>query len=158
LYGYVSNAPLNLVDPYGLFSVEEAVADLPTLPTEFTDFVVGFGDAFLIPELVREYQGLTGVVNTCSASYGIGKISGFVTGGAPFVLRGTAALGATRIGHVLNHNRYFRIGPGRVGGNMPPRISSPYLPGDGHYPLTTRVPFVPPIGGPTSGDCGCQQR
>ena len=153
LYGYVSNGPLNWADPYGLFSVGEYVADLPDLPTEFTDFVIGFGDAFLIPELIREYQGLEGVVNKCSASYGIGKIGGFVSGGTPFVLRGTAALGATKIGHILNHNRYFRIGPGKWHGPMRPRISSPYLPGDGHFSLTSRIPFLPPLGGP---NCGCQ--
>jgi len=107
--------------------------------------------------LVRDALDIDGGVNKCSAAYRGGKIGGFITGGVPVALRGAAAAGATRLGHALNHNRYFRIGPGRVGGGMPPRISSPYLPGDGHYPLTSRLPLLPPVGGPVSGgDCGCR--
>ncbi|MBA5868325.1 MAG: hypothetical protein GDA67_16655 [Nitrospira sp. CR1.3] len=164
-YAYSYNEPMDWVDPYGLFSMEEFVADLPTLPQEFVDLAVGFGDAFLIPELVRNYQGLDGVVNKCSTSYVIGKISGFVTGGAPFVLRGTAALGATRIGHILNHNRYARIGPGRMPANghgLPsgtdvPRIvfgpDRPGMPKPPHFDLRSRSPYAPPLGGL---ECDCE--
>ena len=164
-YAYSYNAPLDWVDPYGLFSMDEFVADLPTLPQEFTDLVVGFGDAFLIPELVRNYQGLEGVVNKCSTSYAVGKISGFITGGTPFVLRGTAALGATRIGHILNHNRYARIGSGRMPANGPglpsgtdvPRIvfgpDRPGVPKPPHFDLRSRSPYAPPLGGL---ECGCE--
>ena len=128
----------------------------PSLPQGLVDGVAGFGDAFLIPELIRDAAGIGGV-NKCSPQYVGGKIVGFVWGTIPFAARGAAMLGGTRLGHSLNHNRFFRIGPGRVGGPMLPRVSSPYLPGDGHYPLITRLPPLPPIGGPTSDDyCGCK--
>jgi hypothetical protein len=40
---------------------------------------------------------------------------------------------------------------------MMPRISSPYLPGDGHFLLTSRLPKIPPLGLLfPNDDCGCQ--
>jgi hypothetical protein len=45
-YAYVFEAPTNYIDPTGLYSMEEFVADLPTLPQGLVDSVVGFGDAF----------------------------------------------------------------------------------------------------------------
>lgn len=46
-YAYVFDSPINYVDPSGLYSIDELVADLPTLPQGLVDSVVGFGDAFL---------------------------------------------------------------------------------------------------------------
>jgi RHS repeat-associated protein len=153
LYAYVESNPVNLNDSLGLDGMGDFVANLPTPPSQLTDFLTGVGDAFLIPILIRDLMDVRGGVNQCSTAYSIGKLVGFIDGLGPFALRGVAALGGTRIGHILNHNRYFRIGPGRIGRNMEPRISSPHLPGDGHYPLTTRIPFIPPLGGP---GCSCQ--
>ncbi len=156
-YAYVLNGPINLVDPYGMFGV----ADLPTIPQPILDAVTGFGDAFLIPELVRDAFDIDGGVKKCSAAYRSGKFSGFVTGGAPFLLRGAAA-GATRFGHTLNHNRYFRIGPGRMprncglppGTHVPRASVGPQRPGipNPHFDLRSRIPYVLPVGGPTSSD------
>jgi hypothetical protein len=82
-----------------------------------------------------------------------------------FALRGGgAAYGATRGGHWLNHNRYLRIGPGKmpaVPSQGPlgylkadpkvPRISlgpdRPGLTNRPHGDLSSRVPKLPPIGG-----------
>jgi RHS repeat-associated protein len=148
-YSYALNNPIGFYDPYGLWVP-------PSLPQGFVDSVTGFGDAFLIPKLVRDTFDF-GTVDECSAAYKGGKITGVIWGAVPFAARTAAAVGATRFGHVLNHNRYLRIGPGRWGRDMVPRVSSPYLPGDGHYSLTTRLPLLPPAGVVSSSDCGCER-
>jgi len=154
LYEYALNDPMSFIDPLGLYGIDDFVADLPTPPSQVTDFVTGFGDAFLIPELVRDYLGIEGGVDKCSTAYKAGKIAGFVEGLAPFVLGGGAALGGTRVGYILNHNRYLRLGPGRMGG-IPdvPRISIGGRPGGPHGNLRSRIPYVPPLGGP---QCDCE--
>jgi RHS repeat-associated protein len=151
-YSYVGNSPFASVDPFGLFDLLDP-ADWPSIPQPVVDGVTGFGDAFLIPQLVRQWRGIDGGIDECSQTYRGARVVGFVWGGVPLVLRGSAMLGGTGIGHIVNHNRYIRFGPGRWGGDMVPRVSGPYLPGDGHYRLTTRIPFVPPLGGPVA--CGC---
>jgi RHS repeat-associated protein len=148
-YSYALNNPIGLYDPYGLWVP-------PSLPQGFVDSLTGFGDAFLIPKLIRDSFDF-GTVDECSTAYKSGKVTGVIWGAVPFVARTAAAVGATRFGHVLNHNRYFRIGPGRWGKDMVPRVSRPYLPGDGHYSLTTRLPMLPPAGVVSSADCGCQR-
>lgn len=147
-YLYANGNPLAYADPYGLWSIGDP------LPQGLVDSVTGFGDAFLIPELIRDAFDF-GTVDECSAAYKGGKITGIIWGAIPFAARTAAAVGATRFGRVLNANRYFRIGPGRWGKDMLPRISSPYLPGDGHYLLTTRLPMLPPAGVVSRPDCGC---
>lgn len=130
--------------------------DLPLIPPPVVDAIAGFGDAFLISELVRDALDIGGV-DKCSAAYEGGKITGFVWGAGPFAARTAAAIGATRFGHVPNHNRYFRIGPGKwLKDTRMPRVSSPYLPGDGHYRLITRFPLLPPAGVVSNPDCGCR--
>jgi len=128
-----------------------------SLDDKITDAIVGFGDAFLIPILVRELLDIGGDIDYDSTAYTGGMITGTVWGSAGIALRGAAALGGTRAGHVLNHNRHFRVGPGRWGGDMVPRASSPHLPGDGHAKLTSRLPHIPPVGALASPDgCGSQ--
>lgn len=163
-YLYAEANPLLYTDPLGLFSA----SDLPNIPQPIVDTVTGFGDAFLISELVRDALDIDGGVNKCSAAYRGGKIGGSITGGVPFALRGAAAAGATRAGHWLNHGQYWRIGPGR----MP--SAGPGLPGGGQVPrmtigrdvagsnrphadLRSRIPYAPPIGGPTTSD-DCSSR
>jgi len=150
-YRYASANPLMYADPYGLF-------DWPSFPQPVVDAVTGFGDAFLIPELVRDAFDINGGVDPCSASYRGGKVTGFVWGAVPFAARTAAAAGATRFGHLLNHNRYLRLGPGRMpGGTHVPRASIGRGPGNPHIDLRGGA-YVPPIGGPTtSDDCGCEQ-
>ena len=161
-YGYVGGNPLSYYDPYGLFGMDDiygAIYDLTGgySPSQgLVDGVAGFGDAFLIPELIRDAYDI-GSVDKCSSAYGRGKVAGVVTGSIPFAARGAAWLGGTRFGHVLNHNRWFRIGPGRWGKDMIARISSRYLPGDGHYSLLTRLPMLPPVGALSGEDCECSK-
>ena len=128
------------------------------LPQGLVDLVAGFGDAFLIPELVRDAFGIDGGIDPCSANYRGGKVTGFVWGAVPFTGRTAAAVGGTRFGHVLNHNRYLRLGPGRMpGGTHVPRASIGRGPGNPHINLRGGA-YVPPIGGPTtSSDCGREQ-
>jgi RHS repeat-associated protein len=143
LYVYVGNDPINGTDPLGLFGIE----DLPTIPAPVVNAVAGFGDAFLIPIVVRWALGIDDVVDRCSAEYRGGMVGGIVVGSVPFVLRGAAALGGTRIGHILNHNRYLRIGPGRMKAPFAtdaPRLSVGHR--GVHVDLRSRLPYVPPIG------------
>lgn len=160
LYAYAGNRPTDTADPLGLFGIE----DLPTIPHPVVNAVAGFGDAFLIPALVRSALGVDDAVNKCSSAYAGGKVAGFIVGTIPFVARGAAVLGSTRIGHVLSHNRVFRIGPGRMppngpglpGGTQVPRVAiGPERPGSlhPHVDLRSRIPYAPPLGGP---QCGCQ--
>jgi len=148
LYAYVGNSPIDTADPLGLFGIE----DLPTIPQPVVNAVAGFGDAFLIPMLVRPLLGIDDVVDRCSAEYRGGMITGVVVGSIPFVARGAAALGGTWFGHIINHNRYLRFGPGRMptagyglsGGPSVPRVSvgHEWI----HRDLRSRLPYVPPIG------------
>jgi RHS repeat-associated protein len=124
------------------------------------DFAVGFGDAFLIPIIVRNLAGIEGTTDYDSAAYGAGKITGLIEGLVPMALQGTAAYSAAAAARgapsVLNANRYFRIGPGvGWGGTNVPRVSSPFLPGDGHVSLTSRLPLIPPLGALFSAGGGC---
>ena len=161
-YSYAENSPLNFIDPYGLWAIGDP------LPQGLVDSVTGFGDAFLIPELVRDALDIDGGVNKCSAAYRGGKIGGFITGGVPFALRGAAAAGATRAGQWLNRGQYWRIGPGRMpsagpglpgGGQVPRMTIGRDFPGSNrpHIDLRSRIPYAPPVGGPTTSDeCGCR--
>jgi RHS repeat-associated protein len=125
---------------------------------QVSDAIVGFGDAFLIPILVRNVLDINGSVNYNSSAYNGGMIGGTIWGLVPFALEGAATYSAAQAARgtpsILNANPYFRIGPGRWGGNMVPRVSSPYLPGDGHISLSTRLPPIPPLGAlAPSGGC-----
>ncbi|MEO6080914.1 MAG: SpvB/TcaC N-terminal domain-containing protein [Steroidobacteraceae bacterium] len=124
------------------------------------DAIVGFGDAFLIPIIVRNLLDIDGDIDYDSAAYRGGKIAGIVEGLVPMALEGAAAYSATAAARgapsVLNANRYVRIGPGvGWGGTSVPRISSRFLPGDGHFSLTSRLPLIPPLGALFSAGDGC---
>jgi len=148
LYAYVGNDPIDGTDPLGLFGIE----DLPTIPAPVVNAVAGFGDAFLIPIVARWALDIDDVVDRCSAAYGRGMVGGIVVGSVPFVLRGAAALGGTRIGHILNHNPFLRIGPGRMpaaGRGLPagPKVPRMSVGHQGlHLDLRSRLLYVPPIG------------
>jgi len=60
---------------------------LPTIPQPIVNAVTGFGDAFLLPELIRDALDIDGGVNKCSTAYRGGKIGGFLTGGIPLALQ-----------------------------------------------------------------------
>ena len=153
-YAYVGGAPLVFIDETG---------ELIDIPQPIVDGATGFGDAFLIPQLVRKWWGIDGGVNTCSTAYSVGRGLGFAWGLAPFALRGAATLGGTRALRILNRNRFLRVGPGRMpgsgrglsGGPKVPRLAAGRdYPGSNHLhrDLRFRIPPPPPIGGPS---CGC---
>jgi RHS repeat-associated protein len=146
-YAYVDGNPISEIDPLGLWGFGDP------LPQGVVDSVTGFGDAFVIPQLVRAAFNLNGSVDQCSTAYKGGEIAGTIWGLIPAGAE-SLALAADRT--ALNANQYFRIGLGRWGKDMTPRISSPYLPGDGHYRLTSRIPPPPPIGAAANQGCGCQ--
>ncbi len=151
-YGYVLASPLGNADPTG---------ELGFLPGWAVNGAAGFGDAFLVPELIRNWWGI-GSVDKCSTSYAVGKGLGFAVGLGPFALRGLAATSGLGPLRFLNSNRYLRVGPGRMPGNGPglgsgtnvPRMSIGEGPGNPHFDLRTRIPPPPPIGGPS---CECQR-
>jgi RHS repeat-associated protein len=153
-YAYVEGNPLAFIDETG---------EPPAIPQPIVDGVTAFGDAFLVPELLRRWWGIDGGVDKCSTSYAVGKGIGFVWGLGPFALRGAAALGGTRAFNVLNHNRYLRVGPGRMPGSGPGLPGGPKVPrmavgrdfpGSNHIhrDLRFRIPPPPPVGG-TSCEC-----
>ena len=126
-----------------------------SLGYDLADAVTGMGDAFLLPIYVRDWFDLNGAIDFESSWYKGGKVLGTAIGAAPLVLSGAAFAGGTAWGKsIFNANRYFRIGPGRWGGELNvPRISSPYLKpltaaaNNGHIRLSSRLgPGVPPAG------------
>lgn len=125
------------------------------------DAIVAFGDAFLIPIIVRNPLDIDGHIDYDSAAYSGGKIAGFIAGIIPFALQGAAAFGTARLANsLLNSNRFFRIGPGRMPASGPGLPAGPAVPrisvgSEGlHLDLRTRVPPIPPVGAPVGND-GC---
>ena len=118
------------------------------LPQEVVDISAGIGVALSLglTGLIRDVLDINNVVDKCSNAYGKGKYAGYALGGSGIALRGAAALAGTRIGNsLLNSNRYFRIGPGRMPANGPfpaspnaPRISIGPGPGNPHIDLRVR--------------------
>jgi len=129
---------------------------------ELANAIVGFGDAFFVPILVRGLFDIGGTVDFGSTAYAGGMIAGTLTGAATIALRGGSAIGGTRLGHGVNHNPYVRIGPGRMpaaGRGLPsgthvPRAS---FGGQGglHVDLRSRLPHLPPVGALVGDDNGC---
>lgn len=127
-----------------------------------TDAIVGFGDAFLIPILVRDLFNISGSVDYESPSYTGGMVVGALWGTSTIAVRGAATFGGTRFGHALNHNPSMRIGPGRMpaaGRGLPsgthvPRVSFGQ-PGGLHVDLRSRLPHLPPAGTVVGGNDGC---
>jgi RHS repeat-associated protein len=109
LYRYVGNNPVNLYDPYGLFSFDDV-----------SNFSAGWGDTLTtIPftdfSLTRETRnslpgiyGDNGGVDRCSSAYGAGEWGGI----ANSLALGGKGLGnlASRIGNQSTRSRLYEIG------------------------------------------------
>ena len=157
-YGYGEASPLMYSDPMGLWvwgdPIDQGVVNA----------VTGFGDAFLIPELIRSALDIDGGVDQCSAAYRVGKATGFAVGAVPFGLELGTVLATTKFLSIINKNRYLRIGPGKAsagarfglggGRNVPMLRIGNGKPSDlNHIDLRSRLPKVAPLGGPA--ECGC---
>jgi RHS repeat-associated protein len=72
LYGYVGNNPVNWIDPWGFYSVDDFLQNAG-------DYSAGFGDTISsgFTRWVREQLGTNDVVNNCSRAYNIGEWSGY---------------------------------------------------------------------------------
>ena len=129
---------------------------------KFADAVVGFGDAFLIPILVRNMLDISGDIDYDSGAYAGGMIAGTLWDSSTIAVRSAAAVGGTRVGHALNHNPFVRVGPGRMpaaGNGLPAGTHVPRVsvggPGGTHVDLRSRLPHLPPVGALVGGGNGC---
>lgn len=82
---------------------------MPTLPQSVVDASAGFGDtaSFGITNVIRDALGINDVVDQFSGAYtdgDVGEVAGGVYSGGAGALRGAAAFGGTKLGHILNHN------------------------------------------------------
>jgi hypothetical protein len=73
-YAYADGSPISEIDPLGLWGF----GDPP--PQGVVDSVTGFGDAFVIPQLVRAAFNLNGSVDQCSTAHMGGEIVGTIWG------------------------------------------------------------------------------
>ena len=72
LYAYLNGDPLNLIDPYGLWSWGDP------LPDGLVNGAAGFGDTVSmgLTSVIRDLSGTNGVVDKCSDAYGYGQAAG----------------------------------------------------------------------------------
>ncbi|NTV30025.1 MAG: RHS repeat-associated core domain-containing protein [Candidatus Omnitrophica bacterium] len=147
LYGYCLEDPVNFTDPLGLAGFPTAPCAYPPLdslpgdvtfsqPSHLYDGALDYlgqslaatADGF-IPFIDPFQQLYDSNDPMLQISKSLGEFAGDLLGLA-LGLRGLAVAGGTRLGHWLNHNRFLRIGPGRMPRNGPhppghnvPRIS-----------------------------------
>lgn len=107
-YSYSLNDPIDLSDPYGLWSLPP----LPSLPQPVVDAVTGFGDgAYKAITLglgdlqdVRDAIGIDGDIDKCSSAYGVARVAGEVEGA--FALSGASF---TKVAGPFGN--WVRVGP-----------------------------------------------
>jgi RHS repeat-associated protein len=103
-YSYVRNNPLRLIDPYGLWEIENPFP----LPNGYVDFSAGLGDALLFDagSDLRELLDIDGGINESSDAYGYGELTGY----ASWLAFGGVATLENTIAPNLVTNNVFRWG------------------------------------------------
>lgn len=164
-YVYVQNDPINMIDPYGLFGVE----DMPLLPDSWVDFSAGLGDALLwgFGDDLRDALGIGGV-DPCSSAYRYGGWTSFAIGSSRLaygaVAKGYSVLassGAAASAFRSGLKNAFRLGAGK---NWRPPDLSKYATDEALRAAAGRTnPYVNTYaGGVTAAGaaggsgCGCQ--
>jgi RHS repeat-associated protein len=126
LYVYVSNDPVNLVDPDGSSPFDWEDWDL----SGAADFAAGFGDtlSFGLTRHIRQQMGTDQFVDPCSGSYTAGQVAGYAhmaaTAAVGFAARAgaTAAVeagteaGSTRFGNLIG--QFERSLPAELQGSV----------------------------------------
>jgi len=85
-YVRTGNDPINWIDPYGLYSMDEFLRDTGNISAGFGDTLTsGFGLTHLVgipslTEYIRQQMGVDDAVNKCSGAYTAGKIAGYAWG------------------------------------------------------------------------------
>ncbi len=108
LYGYVLNDPVNLIDPYGLYSLNQFEHDAASLAAGFGDTLTsGFGlfDTSLT-EMARGLTDANQAVNPCSSAYSAGKFGAWAWGVG---FTGTVATSTLSNGIVVNGTRVIQV-------------------------------------------------
>ena len=146
LYEYVDQNPVTFLDPEGL----DAIDSIASIAAGFGDGISSGGSAILRDVVSEAIFGQPSSVDLASPSYIGSNIAGSVWGGLTCTALGARALasiGGSRLGHILNHNRRLRFGPGRMpsrgalpGGTHVPRVSIGARSGGIHIDLRIR-PF-----------------
>lgn len=154
---YVENLPVSTTDPLGYWGIQFGNINLgignPWLAFDsdsWGDLGRGFAataDGFIpfISPFSSYYEDECGNIDTVYLySRAGGEFSRNILLTAT-ALRGASAIGGTRPGHILNHNLYVRIGPGRMParGGLPsgpkvPRLSIGNKPNGPHVDLRIR--------------------
>jgi RHS repeat-associated protein len=121
LFGYVSANPVDSIDPSGLYTVDEFLADLANVSAGFGDTLTsGFGlSDESLTQMIRQELGID-IVDECSIGYMAGTLSAYAwaTAGG-----GQALWSGVQRGGWLNANRYLRVGFGRLKNRRVFRIS-----------------------------------
>lgn len=101
-YAYVQNDPVNFIDPYGLYSMDEFLQDS-------VNYSAGFGDtiSFGLTDWVRDQMGTNSAVDKCSGAYTAGEVSGY----AWEIGMGAAGSGRA-LGWSVNFDKYKHGGGG----------------------------------------------
>jgi len=101
-YAYVGGNPLNYMDPYGLFGIDDVWAGVYRAtggwePSQgAVDYWAGLGDgaSLGVTSLVRDAMGTNDQVDECSTAYKMGGWSSFALGAGRIAYAGLAKVGA----------------------------------------------------------------
>jgi hypothetical protein len=138
MFRFVYNSPVDYGDADGLRGVK--IGDWPNIGIGDPTFAfdgdslndVAEGSAVTLDGLFPIWDPFKDRYDPCDPIFAYSFAAGEIAQNALSTaagLRAAAWLGSTRFGHKLNHNRYFRIGPGRMprNGSLPPSTGAPRI-------------------------------